>query len=466
MPFDATVSHREVLESEIRRLLRDPKHQAELATFSPWKIYPGKTVIDDVSKKRRRIRDGEFSYRLIRATGGVHREPGGFYLTNLVLQGGGTLGLAHAGFIRGLECMGFRFSGLAGTSAGAILATGGFAVRGDDLLTAMAPGLEKIIDDAPMHSFVDGPRVIRRLIKAWAAGHSLRHPSFAYAAWVALRRLLRKRGLNHGHVFEDWTAARLKSLDVATCGDLTNRMARIANDLRDAVAYPSKANPFAPKSKGRSALEPEAIFKVISVAMPTGMKFVLPRDLDLLHQDYGDLPAARLVRMSMSIPLFFEPVTMGTSPKRWPDHIDQNYAGFVADDAVQELRDIKQLSFLDGGLFSNLPTAAMVEGMPDEIGSISVPLVSRAQSVSFKRRNTPGALAGDAMAVFNAVRLNGDREAHHRFTRHKITNHKVMKIDTGQANWLNFNMSQAEKEELFLAGLERARNALRDGDFV
>src|SRR5271156_2231237 len=41
---------------------------------------------------------------------------------HLVLQGGGTLGIAHVGAVHGLETAGIRFVGLAGTSAGAIVA--------------------------------------------------------------------------------------------------------------------------------------------------------------------------------------------------------------------------------------------------------------------------------------------------------------------------------------------------------
>ena len=45
------------------------------------------------------------------------------YLSNIVFQGGGVLGLAHVGFLAGLERAGIRCAGAAGTSAGAIVAT-------------------------------------------------------------------------------------------------------------------------------------------------------------------------------------------------------------------------------------------------------------------------------------------------------------------------------------------------------
>ncbi len=453
MPFDSNPSNPATkLEYEIHALASDSDRQEALARFSPWKIYPGKK--------------GGSRYALIHAESEKGHPDGGYFLANLVLQGGGILGVAHAGLIHGLEIAGFRFPGIAGTSAGAILAMGGFAARQGDLMAPMGQTVLDLINEAPMHEFVDGPRQIRRLIKTVAAGRSYYHPMFLYAAWLALKRLLAKRGLNHGHVFEQWTAEKLGALGIKTNHDLTEQMDALADDLHNATTEPADALPFGPKDPTEEgALKGEDLFKVISFAMPTGMKFKLPEDLKLLHAEYETLPAARLLRMSMSIPLFFEPVTMRTNPAAWEDHVGRSYANFVSDRVGTELKEIDALTFLDGGLFSNLPTDALVDHMSPDIGSISVPLVSNSKSVGFQRRNTPKALMSDAMSVFNAIRLQRDREAHDQYAKKPNNKHRVMKIDTGNVNWLNFNLPQDEREFLFLAGLERVRNALRDGEF-
>jgi predicted acylesterase/phospholipase RssA len=65
---------------------------------------------------------GELGRRAFESFFPPHPQTGNIRLTHLVLQGGGTLGIAHLGFLYGLEQAGVRFVGTAGTSAGAIVA--------------------------------------------------------------------------------------------------------------------------------------------------------------------------------------------------------------------------------------------------------------------------------------------------------------------------------------------------------
>ena len=445
------------LRSEIRALSQTPEVIRRMSRFAGWKIAAG---------------EEGFGYRLIQCSEDVQQPRDGYYVSNLVLQGGGTLGLAHVGLIVGLEEAGFRFPAVAGTSAGAIVTIGQFALRGTSILNPVGDRLTRLVEDMPMDTFVDGPRAIRRLIKRFAAKRSLMRLVYLPGAFMALRHVLRFRGLNSGQVFENWLASTLTEEHVDTIESLRGRAAQIANDLSainhiewasgDVSDGPAaaKANPFL---GGKSQLDPDAMIKMIATAMPTGMKFCMPQDLHLLHHEYADISPAKMVRMSMSIPLFFEPCVLRTSKERWKAHVYREIAPFLSDKAAGEMADLQQLIFLDGGLFSNLPTDEAVKGMSPQIASISVPLVHDEASVSFQNRASIRALATDASVLANAVRLQRDRDAHSTLIRDQPDNRRVVKIDTGRANWLNFTMSKAEKEDLYVAGLVRVRDFLNKG---
>lgn len=442
MSFDIkTASRVQKLTTEINEIRTTEAARQRLADFSSWGIFAG--------------RDGG-SYRLERigSSSGLLGE-GGYYLTNLVLQGGGTLGLAHAGLVSGLEQAGFRFPAIAGTSAGAIVASGIFALRGDNILDPVGPQITDLVSDIPMDTFVDGPRSIRRLVKRFSSRRNMIELIYLVGLWRALRRIIRVRGLNTGSVFELWmddllTGAGLPNLDAVQV-----RATTIVKALQSAET--DGENPF------NEDLEPDHILKMITTAMPTGMKFALPRDMKLLHGEYRNISAARMVRMSMSIPIFFEPCVLSVNAQEWSDYVEEKYAPFVTDRMAARMKDHEHVTFLDGGLFSNLPTDELVDGMSDQIASISAPLVRDSKNVDIQSGRTIRGVISDGLAVASAVRLQRDRDAHTRIIDVKAKNRKIMKIDTGESNWLNFNMNSVEKEELYVAGLTRARDFLVKG---
>jgi len=217
------------------------------------------------------------------------------------------------------------------------------------------------------------------------------------------------------------------------------------------------------------------------------VKFEFPEYMKYLGDLYRTNSPATLVRMSMSIPLVFEPVVRKIEAQNW---VGQN--GFVKeflervtpDRLVEDYLDLDELSFLDGGLFSNLPTDAFHRCMKD-IPTISVPLVSDSKLRITRKKSLKG-LGEDVMAVASAVRLQRDRDAINRRNRDANSwntqqdKHSkgrtedtvrprqafpvhITKIDTAGANWLNFVMSDDEKSELFEAGLKRARDFILNG---
>ena len=411
-------------------------------------------------------------------------EDEGYYLANLVLQGGGTLGLAHAGLIVGLERANVRFSAIAGTSAGSIVAAGMIALRGDDILGKVSREVCELVCDVPMDTFVDGPRPVRRVIKQFVKGRSMLRPLLWPGLWAALAQFRRRRGLNGGYIFEDWMQREVFDANgLHKIGDLGARLDRIAQKLADAEYHGKAEHPFQSRKYGQvgDPVTGSDLFKIISTAMPTGTKFSLPQDLEYLAEEYGTLSPAMLVRMSMSVPVFFEPYVMRIDREKWRSKVADDIAPFVSDAEVETTQELRELTFLDGGLFSNLPTDELVNAMPD-IPTISVPLVSTDRRVDITNRRSFRAIGNDAAALLNSVRLQRDRDAHARQFKERerwcaaqqpkqggapCSKRKfpqiVAKIDTGRANWLNFIMTDDEKVQLFVAGLKRARNLLKEG---
>jgi len=141
---------------------------------------------------------------------------------------------------------------------------------------------------------------------------------------------------------------------------------------------------------------------------------------------------------------------------------------------TEDYKFLEELAFLDGGLFSNLPTDAFHKTMKD-LPTISVPLVSDT-GARITRKRSLKKLGEDVLAVASALRLQRDRDAIIRRRKDEETwivkqgpsvdesafrqafPVQILKIDTGNANWLNFVMSDDEKAQLFEAGMKRAHD--------
>jgi len=200
---------------------------------------------------------------------------------DLVLEGGGVKGIALAGAYAVLEERGFEPNNVAGTSAGAITAA---------LIAAgyTADELREIVVSLDFRQFQD-------------EGWEDRIPFFDRTA-----SLLLDQGLYEGNRFHDWMQELLAAKGIRTFRDL------VLEQWADNPKYRSRLQVIASDVTGRRLL-------------------VLPRDARLLGIDPDDLEVALAVRMSMSIPIFFEPVRV-KHPETERDHI-----------------------IVDGGMLSNFP---------------------------------------------------------------------------------------------------------------
>lgn len=186
-----------------------------------------------------------------------------------VFSGGGIKGFALVGGLQVLEEQGYVIKRTAGTSAGSIIAA--FVTAG-----YTSKDIESLFRDIAIHDLLD-----RR--HGW-----LQRP---LTKWILLYW---KLGLYKGDALETWIAEKLASKGIVTFQDIA------PNSLR-----------------------------MITSDITNGTLVVLPNDLCKYGIDPQTFPVARAVRMSCSVPYFFEPVYL---------KVDQQTHVFV-----------------DGGVLSNFP---------------------------------------------------------------------------------------------------------------
>lgn len=167
-----------------------------------------------------------------------------------VFSGGGIKGLALVGACAAIEERGFRFKRVAGTSAGSLIA---------GLLAAGYTSAEMagILGDLDLKKFLDSRKTI--------------FPS-ALTKWLFVYWRL---GLYKGDELECWIAEKLAAKGLRTFGDLA----------------------------------PDAL-RIIASDLTNGRLLILPDDLPKYGVDPRTFPVARAIRMSCSLPFFFEPVKL------------------------------------------------------------------------------------------------------------------------------------------------------------
>lgn len=259
---------------------------------------------------------------------------------DLVMEGGGMLGVGLVGYIHVLEHAHLRFLGLGGTSAGSITAL--------LLATLDEPGhakSEKLLHELTTQdffAFVDGDGDARDLIKSWVGGAG--HFKLAIKAAQVIDNLQNDLGLNPGHAFTAWLTRLLKENGIEHLDQLNKRLHTTPQGLR---LRPERA----PESLGNT---PDDLFSlaIIAADITTETKAEFPRMAGLYWHDVGSLNPALFVRASMSIPFFFQPMIVNDIPARadtrarWVE-----LAHYPAD--TEPLPT--SVMFVDGGIMSNFP---------------------------------------------------------------------------------------------------------------
>lgn len=208
-------------------------------------------------------------------------ETTGAPLINLVFEGGGVKGVGLVGALAVLEERGYRVRHVAGASAGAIVAVllaAGYSAA--ELLTiAQTTGFKDLRD----RDWVDRIPLLGGPIS-----------------------IFKDHGIYEGDRLVNWMRGLLAERGIKTFGDLETQTA----DARPVFRH---------------------VAQVIVSDLTERSLLVLPRDAHKLGIDPSNLDVALAVRMSVSIPIFFEPVRF-TNPRTGRQHV-----------------------LVDGGLLSNFP---------------------------------------------------------------------------------------------------------------
>jgi NTE family protein len=314
---------------------------------------------------------------------------------DLVFEGGGVKGIGLAGAVATLEERGYEPQNVAGTSAGAISAALLAAGYGAD-------ELREIIMNLDYRQFED---------KGWEDRVPLIERSLS---------MLLDLGLYEGNRFLEWIRELLEAKGIRTFADLVHA------DYADDPRYRSR-------------------LQVIASDVTTHQLLVLPRDAHKLGIEPDELDVALAIRMSMSIPVFFEPVRWA-NPRTGEEHL-----------------------IVDGGMLSNFPVWLFdcEEGVPDwpTFGLLLVeprPSVPVGERLPKERRATKGPRAVvDYMKALAQTMM----EAHDRLYVESATYARTIPIPTLGVGTTEFDLSPARALALYDSGRAAAAEFLDTWDF-
>lgn len=307
---------------------------------------------------------------------------------NGVLEGGGVKGIAHVGAVYALEQAGYRFERVAGSSAGAIVA----ALIAADYHGEEMAQLMKSLDYMKFKQ----TDMLDRLGKTGKLLSILFHYGIYSAAYL-----------------EQWLNDLLMKKHIACFRDVKT-------------------------ADGSYRLQ------VTTVDLTTQELLVMPWDLRKFHIDIDSFPIAKAVRMSMSIPIFYEPYVL------------------------KDLNGVPHY-LVDGGLLSNYPINLLDDGK-------KAPLIP---TFGFKFQNSDScpvcikpcnniidyvkliiSTLLDAYDNEQAEKAKGDRDRSILISSTIQINGEKKKVST-----TDFDITQTESAALYQNGIDAAEQFLKHWNF-
>ena len=315
---------------------------------------------------------------------------------DLVCEGGGVKGIGLAGAFSVLEEHDFRPQNVAGTSAGAITAA---------LIAAgyTATELKDVIFGMDFLKFRD---------TAWEDKFPLVGKGVS---------IFKDLGIYEGRYFESWIGELLEAKGAKT-------FAALATDE------------FGDDPRYRYRLQ------VIASDTTSHRLLVLPRDADQLGIDPDELEIARAVRMSMSIPIFFEPVRF-ENPKTGAAHV-----------------------IVDGGMLSNYPVWLFDcdTAEPPEWPTFGLLLVEPKPKVPIEQRlPKPEHIANGPRGLLAYVKSLAQTmmEAHDRLYVEAADYARTIPIPTLGVGTTEFEITPDRVQALYQSGYDAAKSFLAGFDF-
>jgi len=287
---------------------------------------------------------------------------------DIVFSGGGIRGFALIGAYEAIEAKGLRWRRLAGTSAGSLVAA---------LIAAGYTSKEMIdlLDELELRYFLDERKCL-----------------FPFPMWKWLR-IYWRMGLYKGEVFEQWVNEVLAARGVKTFGDL-----------------------------------PKESLSIVASDVTNGRMLILPDDLPQYGVNPAAFSVAKAVRMSTSIPYFFEPVKLQTKE-----------GGCIV---------------VDGGVLSNFPLFLF-----DEEKQVKKRPVLGIQ-LSVKLSERPKRKINNAIQLFEAL-FSAMKEAHD--TRYISRRHEkdIVFLPVENVFFTEFSLTPETRDRLIQYGREKTERFLK-----
>jgi len=327
------------------------------------------------------MESGELSWICYRSTATIGMRD--IRRADAVFEGGGVKGVGLVGAIAVAEEQGYQWINVAGTSAGAIVAA---------LIAAgyRAAEIKEIMDDLDYNKFKDTSLIDK------------------FPGVGPLLSLVLEKGVYEGKFFEKWIRGLLREKKVETFKDL------LLEEYRDDERYRFK-------------------LRVIASDISRGELLVLPQDVSDFGINPEDLNVAAAIRMSMSIPFFFEPV---------------------------KLRNMKtnQVSYIvDGGLLSNFPVWLFdTEGAIPEWPTFGFKLVEPREEIPHTVRGPISLLK----ALFSTM-----MEAHDARYIKDQNFVRTIPIPTLDVGTTEFDISREKSEALYQSGRQAAQRFFETWNF-
>jgi NTE family protein len=314
---------------------------------------------------------------------------------DLVFEGGGVKGIGLAGAFKQVYDTGYRPACVAGTSAGAITASlvaAGYT--GDELQ-------QIVLHEMDFTKFED--------------------PTFLdhFGVGGDIGEFLKSRGMHSGNYFSGWIRELLGAKGKTQFGH-----------LRD--PNPSAEN----RTYG---------LQVIASDISAQSMLVLPRDaVQLGLGDPDELEIAHAVRMSMSIPVFFEPV-------------------------LQRDGQGREHTIVDGGLLSNFPVW-LFDSAPNvrpAFPTFGMLLVAPNQSAPLIQSPSQDAASAPVSSPVEFAKAIADTmmEAHDRFYVEQASFARTIPIPTLGVRTTEFDIQPDRAQSLFESGAEAAQKFLANWNF-
>jgi NTE family protein len=310
--------------------------------------------------------------------------PDGNYYADAVFEGGGVKGTAFLGALRCFSDAGIHCRKVAGTSAGAITAAVVAAGFSSDELEAIVGDLDYMNEILSRKN----PLIFN---------HSPEDDLSAPAWMIGNLFVTNQKGQYASEPFKQWLS---KNLD--------QRLKTFA--------------PFVNGDDDRPWYQQQQL-KIIISDISDGEMRILPDDLPAYSQQPGEFSVAEAVRLSMSIPFFFEP------------------------------GQLSGRTIVDGGILSNFPL--WVYDAPRDRVPLCPTFGFQLTAVREEKKvnNAVDILASmvDTMMV-----------AHDRHYLRTSDQGRVITVDTSDVSTTKFNLTNEDKDYLYRQGYERTRTFLLD----